>query len=241
MFRPTTGKQIEAGLKYQPTWFNGYFLVSAFDLRQQNVTLQDSAHPGNANPKCTASAGFCQMQVGEIRSRGIELSGKATVVPGFDIVASYSYTNIEITEGPAVAGGTLRGKVPVGAPSHTAALWGDYTFQNGPAEGFGFGAGVRYVGSSYGDDLNTDAMRVPAYTLVDAALYYDLSSLGREFKGWKIALNVNNVFDKTYVSGCASTIQCFYGPAGAFWARCASAGEVATPRRPAMIGGVVDE
>lgn len=209
-FVPTTGNQLEGGIKYQPAWFNGFFMVSVFDVRQQNVLMQDSSHPGT--PLCTAAAGFCQLQAGEVRSTGVELSGKTTPIAGLDIIASYAYTDIRITESPQIVSGIpLVGKVPVGAPAHTAGLWADYTFQQGPLLGFGFGAGVRYVGSSYGDNINSAAMVVPAYTLADLAIHYDLAGLGRQFQGWRVAFNVSNLFDKEYVSACASNTQCFYG------------------------------
>jgi iron complex outermembrane receptor protein len=209
-FVPTTGKQIEGGIKYQPVWFNGYILLSFFDIRQQNVLMQDTAHAATA--LCTAAAGFCQAQAGEIRSQGFEVSGKLTPVAGLDLVASYSHADIHITESRQIVSGVpLKGKVPVGAPAHTAALWADYTIQHGALTGFGFGGGVRYISASYGDNINSTAMIVPSYTLVDAALHYDLSGLGRSFAGWKMAFNVTNLFDKEYVSACASNTQCFYG------------------------------
>ncbi len=54
-------------------------------------------------------------------------------------------------------------------------------------------------------------MVVPAYTLADLAVHYELSGLAPQLKGWKVAFNVNNLFDKEYVSACASNTQCFYG------------------------------
>lgn len=211
-FVPTTGDQLEGGIKYQPTWFNGFFMLSVFDIHQKNVLMMDSAHPSARYPQCTAAANYCQTQAGEVRSTGVELSGKATPVAGLDLIASYSYTDIRITESSQVVGGIpLLGKRPVGAPDHTAALWGDYTFQTGALRGLGFGGGVRYIGSSYGDTINSAAMVVPSYTLADLAIHYDLGELGRQFKGWRVAFNVNNLFDKEYVSGCASNTQCFYG------------------------------
>ncbi len=211
-FVPTTGKQIEGGIKYQPTWFKGHFILSVFDIRQQNVLTMDNAHPSGANPLCTASANFCQIQLGEVRSRGFEVSGKANPLPGLNLIASYSHTDVRTTRSEQVVGGIpLQGKVPVGAPTHTASAWADYTFQHGSLTGFGIGAGVRYVGSSYGDNINSAAMIVPAYTLVDLGLSYDLGVWGPQLKDWKLSLNVHNLFDKDYVSGCASATQCFYG------------------------------
>src|SRR5690606_6779423 len=107
-----------------------------------------------------------------------------------------------------VSGVPLKGKAPTGAPEHTASLWGDYTFREGPLAGFGLGAGVRYIGGSYGDNINSAAMEVPAYTLADLAVHYDASKLNPALSGLKLSFNVNNVFDKKYVSACASNTQC---------------------------------
>ncbi len=226
-FVPTTGEQYEAGIKYQPVGLNGFFMLSYFDITQNNVLAWDTARLSTAYP-CTAAAGtsFCQTQLGQVRSNGIELSGKVTLQPGLDVIAAYSHTNIRVTEsnqtatsyvlngaGQPVSGGTVAilGKTPVGAPSNTASLWMDYTFQNGPLAGFGFGGGVRHVGSSFGDSANSAALIVPAYTLGDLAVHYDLAGASPQLKGWKLAVNMTNITNKTYVSACASLTQCFYG------------------------------
>lgn len=213
-FVPTTGEQYEVGIKYQPVGMNGFFMLSYFDITQENVLTTDTAHRAG----CTLSAGFCQIQQGEVHSKGIELSGKVTLQPGLDVVAAYSHTDIEITKSSQTATiyGTstivsVQGKRPVGAAADTASLWMDYTFQGGALAGFGFGGGVRYVGSSYGDAANSAAMVVPAYALGDAQVHYDLAGLSPQFNGWKLAVNMTNIFDKTYVSACASSTQCFYG------------------------------
>jgi iron complex outermembrane receptor protein len=211
-FAPTTGEQFEGGLKYQPGWFKGYFMLSLFDLRQENVLTADTAHSAAAYTLCTASGPNCQIQVGEVHSRGVELSGKVTLTEGLDLIASYSYIDIVITKSTQLVSGIpIQGKVPVGAPAHTAALWADYTYQDGALRGFGFGAGVRYIGKSYGDNINSAAMIVPANTLFDAAVHYDLAGLSRELAGWKMAINATNLFDKQYVSACNSATQCFWG------------------------------
>ncbi|ABD89148.1 TonB-dependent siderophore receptor [Rhodopseudomonas palustris] len=211
-FVPTTGEQYEVGVKYQPVGLNGFFMLSYFDITQNNVLTLDTAHLVSANPLCTASGTSCQIQQGQVRSKGVELSGKATLSPGLDLVAAYSHTDIEISKSTQVVGGiAVQGKTPVGAPANTASLWLDYTLQSGPLAGFGGGGGVRYVGSSFGDNINSAAMVVPAYTLADLQLHYDLAGLSVQLKGWKLAVNMSNVFDKTYVSACASATQCFYG------------------------------
>jgi iron complex outermembrane receptor protein len=213
-FVPTTGEQYEIGVKYQPVGLNGFFMLSYFDITQNNVLTTDTAHTTG----CTVSGGFCQLQQGEVRSKGIELSGKVTLQPGLDVIAAYSHTDIDITRSSQTATiyGTstvvsVQGKKPVGAAADTASLWMDYTFQSGALAGFGFGGGVRYVGASNGDAANSAAMIVPAYTLGDAQIHYDLAGMSPQLRGWKVAVNMTNIFDKSYVSACASSNQCFYG------------------------------
>jgi iron complex outermembrane receptor protein len=73
--------------------------------------------------------------------------------------------------------------------------------------GLGFGAGVRYVGSTSGDDLNT--FKVHKFTLFDAALHDDLAGLGVNLlKGVRLAVNASNLFDKEYVTSCNATDSC---------------------------------
>ncbi len=55
---------------------------------------------------------------------------------------------------------------------------------------------------------------MPSYTLVDAALHYDLVNLDSRLKGMRLSVNATYLFDKIYVSQC--TVQlldnaCVYG------------------------------
>ncbi|WP_292407113.1 TonB-dependent siderophore receptor [Mesorhizobium sp.] len=183
-FKPETGEQYEVGVKYQPEGWNSFVTVAAFDLTRENVVR---------------SFGNDSFQTGKIRSRGIEVEGVASLDSGWDIKLAYAYIDMEILDDSEGNGGNM----PYGVPNHRLSLWGDYTFHSGKLEGLGFGAGVRYIGSSQGDDENS--FQVPAATLVDAALHYD-------WKNMKFQLNASNLFDKTYVSTCYNRSSgCFYG------------------------------
>ncbi len=55
---------------------------------------------------------------------------------------------------------------------------------------------------------------MPSYTLVDAALHYDLVNLDPRLKGMRFSVNATNLFDKVYVSECAVQAldnACVYG------------------------------
>jgi iron complex outermembrane receptor protein len=207
-FEPTTGQQYEVGLKFQPADFDGLFTVALYDLTQQNVLTTDLLHTSTNTTLTGCSSTTCQTQTGEVRSRGIELGAKFAFMDGLNVSASYTYADVEVTKSNVA---TTLGGTPVGAPEHMANLWADYTIAEGPLEGVNFGAGVRYMGSTNGDAANTREMKVPAYTLFDAAISYDFGNYDAKMKGFQLAVNATNLFNKEYVAACASAYQCFYG------------------------------
>ncbi|MNW11802.1 Ferrichrome-iron receptor precursor [compost metagenome] len=68
---------------------------------------------------------------------------------------------------------------------------------------------MRYVGADWGDPANT--LRIPAVTLVDAALSYDFGQLQPAMRGLSLSLNASNLFDRTYVGTCVTATACTYG------------------------------
>lgn len=185
---PTQSKQYEVGVKYQQPGTENMVTMAAFDLTQDNVANRVLAQT-------------YYTPAGKVRSRGIELEGKARLTDNFTMLAAYTFTAMsyrESTEG-------LTGNTPYQAPRHMASLWGDYQFDSG----LGVGAGVRYVGTSWADSGNT--LKVPAYTLVDLSVRYDLGRLSSSLKGMSVRVAANNLLDKTYVASCASLNYCYYG------------------------------
>lgn len=195
VFEPLTAEQYEAGIKYRPTGFDALFSAAVFDITQQGTLTAD---PDPAHP-------FAFVQLGEVRVRGFELEARAQITDRFGVIASYAYLDTEVTESSVAADiGNRLGNTP----EHQAALWGDYTIQNGTFAGLGFGAGVRYVGSRF-NPANT--VEVPSVTLVDAALSYDFGALRPEFEGMELSINAKNVFDEYYVSQCGNVPGCTLG------------------------------
>ncbi|CUZ92913.1 MULTISPECIES: ferrichrome porin FhuA [Serratia] len=192
-FVPSKGEQYEAGLKFMPKDKPVSATIAIYQLTKSNNLVTDVQH---------ANEGWYQQQTGKIRSRGLELEGKAALNANVNLLASYTYTNAEYTEDT-----TNKGNTPAIIPKHMASLWGDYTFHETALSGLTFGAGVRYTGSSFGDEANT--FKVPASTVWNTVLKYDLARFN--LPGSSIALNVNNLFDKQYVSSCFATYGCFWG------------------------------
>ncbi len=225
-FVPVTGRQIEGGLKFQPQGTNALFTVSVYDLRRQKVAVGDPLAGTNGIPT------NAQIQIGEVRVRGAEFEGRGEVAPGFDVIAALSYTDAIITQGvPAVAATATATAIPtttgtrqLGTPEWAASSFLSYDFgrsgkTSGALSGLTLGAGVRYVGGSDGttaysviNGLATfQRIRTQSFTLVDALIGYDLGVVG--LKGWNVAVNAANLFDKTYISACPFLNSCYYGSA----------------------------
>lgn len=210
-FKPTTGEQYEIGLKYQPTGYNSFATISAFNLTQQNVLTADpeSGHTG------------FDVQTGEIRSRGVELELHASLTDNLDLVGAYTYLDNIVTKSTETdsAYGLNEGKRPTGIPRNAASLWANYTFDDGPLSGLGLGAGVRYVGWSYGTNSNVWGLsgyentpsKVPGYTLFDASIKYDFGAENPKLKGLQLAVTARNLLNKTYVAYCQSAAACQFG------------------------------
>lgn len=207
-FKPTTGQQYEVGVKYQPQNFDGLFTVALYDLRQQNVLTTDLQHTSTNTTLTGCSATVCQTQTGEVHSQGVELGAKFALTDNINVSAAYTYADVKVSKSNVAS---TVGTTPVGVPEHMASLWADYTFGSGVLDGLNIGAGVRYMGSTNGDAANSRQMKVPDYTLVDAAISYDFGNYDPKMKGLQLAVSATNLFNKEYVSACASAYQCFYG------------------------------
>ena len=191
-FDPERGVQYETGIKYQPVGVNALLSAAVFDLTRENLLTTDLA---NRN---------FSVQVGEARSRGVELEAKASLDFGLNVAASFTYLDTKFTRD----NGGLQGLVPTGVPRHMASLWLYYDLPANWASGLSVGAGVRYVGNTFNSN---NTIEVPSVTLVDLALRYDFGKALPQLKGMALQLNVKNLFDKDYVASCYAATTCAFG------------------------------
>lgn len=197
-FDPTTGEQVEGGVKFErrggPGGWNIFATAAAYKLVQQNVLTAD--------PLNTGGQGF-QIQTGEVEVKGLEFEAVARFNERLSLNASYSLTDSEVTESN---GPDLGAKLPV-TPRHKLSALVDYTFQEGTFAGLGASFGARYTSQTAGNLPSAFQAAVftnPSVTLFDASVHYDLSD-------WRLAVTASNLFDKEYVARCYSLSNCFYG------------------------------
>ena len=174
ILEPEEGEQFEVGAKAE--LLDGRFSVSLayFDITLQNVATTD---PNNPN---------FSIATGEQRSQGVELDLIGQILPGWNLIANYAYTDARITEDNT----GLEGNRLFNVPEHNFNLWATYDIQNGPLEGVGFGLGFNYVSDRYGDNANS--FKLGDYFLTNAALSYRRDN-------WRTALNIRNLFDVNYI------------------------------------------
>ena len=192
-FKPTQGKQWELGVKYQPPGSKTLLTAAVYDLTQKNVNVTDSA---TGTPITS--------QEGEVKVKGLELEAISDLTDNIKVIAAYTLAKSEVQKGDN------KGNRLQLMPNQQASIWTDYTWHTGLLDGFGIGAGARYTGNTYGDQANTYLGKANAYTIVDAAVHYDLGRLSSSMKGASLKLNATNLFDKQYISTCDG-YYCYYG------------------------------
>jgi len=190
--KPTKGKQVEAGIKFQPAGGKSFVTLAVYDLRQTNVTVSNSLYTGSIT------------QTGEVRSRGVEAEAHAYLTDRVQMIASYTHDEVRNTSATA----NILGKAPAGIPQDMAALWLSYDMPATLIPGLKASAGVRYVGASFGNPTNT--FKVPGYTLADLGMQYDVGRALPKLTGVKLSVNVSNLFDHTYVT-CTDLTYCTFG------------------------------
>jgi len=176
---PERGTQYEVGVKVD---FNDKLsaTLAAYEITKTNIATPDPNDPDNFS-----------VPIGEQRSRGIELDISGEILPGWNIIAAYGYTDAEITQSNDLRVGSRVPRVP----EHKVSLWTTYQFRQGDLQGLGFGLGLYYLSDRIGGDIPTneadDTFTLPSYLRTDAAIYYKRDN-------WRAAINIENLFGVRY-------------------------------------------
>lgn len=191
IFRPERGKAIEGGLKFQAAGGRLRATLAAFNITKKNVLTTDPVN----GPAFSVIAG-------EQRSRGFEFDLKGEIWPGWNVIATYAYTDAKVTEDNVFAIGSRLANVPL----HQGSLWTTYFVQDGFAKGFGAGVGMYAQGRRQGiitcqnpADCGTP-FDMPGFARLDAALYYRKPEFFSR-TNLLAAINFTNLLDQRYFVG----------------------------------------
>lgn len=188
--KPVTGKQVELGVK--KGLFGDRLLLSA--------TLYRIEQTGRPQPD-PLDINF-SIATGKVRSEGVELEANGEVMPGWRVYGGYTLNNNKYLEDAALAGQ----RFTLAMPKHSAKLWTSY---QPPEQPWSVGGGIRWQSEmeAFLTFLggNTGA-RQPGYAVVDLRAGYDLT------RQIRLAVNLNNLFDKSYYERVSGTeFGNFYG------------------------------
>lgn len=172
-FGPQTGRQWELGVKLASV-AGLTSTLAFFDIELSNVLTADPADP------------FFRVPTGEQRSRGVELINTWQPAKNFTLLASYAYTDAEVTEDNVIAPGTPLDNVP----EHSGRVWARYAQELGDSWIAGLTGGWTYNASAFtgiGSDLE-----VPSYDVFELGAFVRRGS-------FQMDLKVDNLTDEDYL------------------------------------------
>lgn len=129
-----------------------------------------------------AAGPFAGLAVGETETKGGELGLTGYITDAWQVSAGFGHQIAEITIGAPA----LVGKEVPWVPHNTFSLWNRYQFLPW------FAAGVGVVHKTDFFAAADNAVQVPGYTRVDAALFFEID------QNWSAQVNVENLFNEDY-------------------------------------------
>jgi iron complex outermembrane receptor protein len=166
--------------------------IALYEINQKNI-LMNANNPEQPD---------LLVQRGADRSRGFEFELSGYITPQWQLNTSYSYIDARIVMDTNEG---LIGQRKENTPINSANLWTRYNLSQIPAlKDLGIGLGVQHQGSKV--PWFTRDFEVPAFTVLDAALYYNPSK-----SNVQLALNVGNLFNQTYWLGAQNYTRLFPG------------------------------
>jgi iron complex outermembrane recepter protein len=189
-FKPLESDLKELGAKGE--FFKGQLLatLSVYEINQKNI-LMSANNPEQPD---------LLVQRGADRSRGFEIDITGYITKNWQLYVSYSHIDAVIIND---ANANLIGLRKENTPQNSANLWTRYNFsENSFLKDLGVGLGLQHQSSRI--PWFTRDFEVPAFTVFDAAFYYNPVR-----SNIQLALNIGNLFDKTYWLGAQNYTRLF--------------------------------
>jgi len=189
-FKPQTGTQFEAGVKWQPER-NTLVTITAFHIKERNRVLY---RPNNVT-----------IQSGELTTKGIEVEASHSLPEDFELLVNYGYNQLKSEVNSSLEY----------MPRHIASVWTTKSFGVPDGARLRLGAGVVYSGKSKStgaiDPSGLDPT-IPAdtlYTIVTPSRTTVDALAEITWDKWRFALNATNLLNNKYFASCLARGDCF--------------------------------
>jgi iron complex outermembrane receptor protein len=192
-FAPEKGKSAEVGAKFDSADGKITSTLAIYKISKNNVLTPDPLDPNNFS-----------IAAGEVQSKGVEFDLGGEIAAGLRLSAAYAFTDAKVTEDNNAF---LVGRQLANVPRHSANLLLVQAFKLGENSATA-GVGLNYIGEREGavaPVVAADDFKLPAYTTVKLLGSYAIG------KSWKLSLDIDNVFDKTFYSSSYSQMWVYPG------------------------------
>lgn len=191
---PREGDNYEVGLKSEFLGGRLNSSIALYQIRQDNLAEVDS---GKIVPGTDREAAYRAVKGAKTQGLDVELNGE--VLPDWNVAVSYTYSQTKNAEGERIK--TL-------VPQHMAKLWTTYRLP-GAWHRLTVGGGINWQSKvdftvTPWDLGKTVTAKQDSYAVVNLMGRYDFS------KQVSATLNVNNLFDKKYLSSLDQTFYTGY-------------------------------
>jgi len=206
---PTIGKSFEIGLKGEHWDGRLNTNLTIYRTNRTNYAVKTSDDPGFD----VFGGTCCYSGDGEFQAQGVEMQVSGQVLPGWQINGGYTFDDNKTSYGA-----TNGARYNTSMPKHIFRIWTSYRLQENLSR-FRVGGGVLAQSSFFkegavrswnptsgvGGTGAYDGPEVPyAFTDPGRAIWNFFTEYTID-KHWRLALNVNNVFDKRYLQSVGTT------------------------------------
>ena len=187
--KPSIIDQYEVGVKKE--FWNGMLStnVTLYQIVNSNLSqIAEFRADGTPNNDSTL-----RELSGETTSKGIEIDIVVRPLESLNIMAGYSYNNMEYTKTTGLTGSFIEGDRLVRTPQNTANLSAFYTIPAGKLKGLSVGTIANYIGDRLGGYNNTNGQTIPDRTIpINGYTTVDFS-MGYSWKKFSILCKLSNI------------------------------------------------
>ncbi|MGJ7519350.1 TonB-dependent siderophore receptor [Variovorax sp. LT1P1] len=190
LLRPMVGTNYELGLKGELAEGRVNTSVALFRIDQKHRAQEDFS----SGPTCRSDY-YCYIDSGEVRSQGLDAEVSGELARRWNVFAGYTFTSTKYVKDVASEGQSFS----TYTPKHMLRVWSTYQLP-GALSAITLGGGVSAQSDSY-RQVGAVRLDMPGRAVWNAYAKYQIN------RHWSAALNLNNVFDKTYYTSSTTLVN----------------------------------